>query len=45
MEIQGNATYATRSLSEDQEETIELVVMACAKAMANALPDLINSKF
>lgn len=45
MEIQGNATYATRSLSEDQEEAVELVVMACAKAAANALTDLINSKF
>lgn len=45
MDIMGDATYVKKSLNEDQQDEAELVIIACSKAMGNALPELINSKF
>ena len=44
-EINGDATYIKKELNEDQQDEAELVIIACGKAMANSLPDLINSNF
>ena len=44
-EISGDATYTRKELNEDQQDEAELVIIACSKAMANSLPDLINSNF
>lgn len=45
MDIMGDATYVKKSLTEDQEDEAELIIIACSKAMGNALPELINSNF
>lgn len=44
-EISGDATYTRKELNEDQQDEAELVIISCSKAMANSLPDLINSNF
>ncbi len=42
--ISGDATYVEQPLTEDQQQEVELVVIRAARAAANALPELINSK-
>ena len=45
LEISGDATYVVQSLTEDQMDEAELIIISAARATTNALPELINSKF
>ena len=42
--VSGDATYVEQPLTEDQQQEVELIVIRAARAAANAIPELINSK-
>ena len=45
LEISGDATYVVKGVTEDQLQEAEMIIIEAARAAANAIPELINSKF
>lgn len=45
IEIEGDATFATKNFTEDQKIEIEMVILKAARAASTSLANLINGNF